>query len=87
MIDPNTGTEITNPRTLELLRVYKEELAVSFSADPGKFRYDNEKTFLLAIPYILDGNFSKDSRAWRATCKRLKIANTYKAITAYMKGT
>ena len=78
-----------NMRDATLKAVYAEELA------KARDRYQADYVWPASdLPLVVQRmnaaidrmSFNKDSPAWKATCKRLGIAHTYKAIRAYLAG-
>lgn len=69
------------------MKVYEECLRAAITSHPEEYRYG-----LDAIPGVLErmrvaicnGSYNKDSRAFRATCKKLGIKHTYSAIAHYL---
>ena len=69
------------------MKVYEECLREAITSHPEEYRYG-----LDAIPGVLEkmrpaiynGSYNKDSRAFRATCKKLGIKHTYSAIAHYI---
>lgn len=80
----------------EFVAVYWEELErqyagnekyMSFLATMPEGRNTLEGLAAYMTASLLKGSANKDGHAIKATCKRLKIKHTYKAISAYLTGT
>lgn len=71
------------------IKVYAEELAVAVRDHPDEYvgaPWPDAKTAQVVYRIgnaIKARTYNKDSRAFRATCKRLGVAHTYKAIDRY----
>lgn len=71
------------------MEVYAEELSKAVAAHPEDYGYGPD-----LVPVVVQRmraafsrrSYNKDSRAIKATCKRLGIGSTYKAINAYLEG-
>ena len=71
----------------KFMAVYEKHLRVSHQERPADYVYPTSE-----IPVVLHrmraaierGSMSKDSPAFKRTCKELGIAHTYKAIAAYI---
>lgn len=69
------------------IKVYERHLKEAVKADPDMYFYPYE-----AIPEVVQkikiaierNSFNKDSPAFKATCKELKIKHTYKAIGEFI---
>ena len=57
--------------------------AYALGSDEGPAAYVN-RVYPRMADAITRGSFSKDSRSFKNTCKRLGIPHTYKAIAAYL---
>ena len=69
------------------LDTYYQELKRARREHPEEYRWPESEIFEVSARMeaaILRGTFNKDSRAFRATCKRLGIKHTYKAINAFL---
>lgn len=67
--------------------VYREELARLVEERPSAYAYGIERVTEVAdkiCAAIKNGSFSHDGLAFRATCKRLQIKYTRKAILEYV---
>jgi hypothetical protein len=80
-------------RTLEMTnfdnfaQVYTEELEKAVKNFPEEYAWPVENVPTVAAKMVqafLAGTYNKDSRAVKATCKRLSIKHTYKEINAYL---
>lgn len=66
---------------------YTKQLILAVETHPEEYGYDTEN-----IPTVLNnmrgafksGNYIKESRAIKATCKALKIKHTYKDIQRFI---
>ena len=70
-------------------QIYTEELGKAVLAYPEEYTWPVENVPTVAAKMIQAfraGTYNKDSRAIKATCKRLNIKHTYTAINAYLKG-
>jgi hypothetical protein len=70
--------------------IYTEELARAVKDYPSEYRWPFKDVPVVAakmLDAVKRGSFNKDSRAIRATCKRLGIKHTYTAIRDYLAGT
>jgi hypothetical protein len=76
--------DLDSGRVESFLKEYKSQLERTYSPDTHLKGLDD--TFNRMAYAILDGTFSKDSEAIKATCKVLKVKFTYKAIKLYLKG-
>ncbi len=68
-------------------QVYAEELQKAVLAYPEEYVWPVENVPTVAqkmIQAFRAGTYNKDSRAIKATCKRLNIKHTYTAINAYL---
>lgn len=69
------------------MTVLEEELRKNIERSPGSYSPE-ARDMSVAIPKyraaILAGQMSKEGPAMKATCKRLKIRNTYEAIKSYV---
>jgi hypothetical protein len=77
---------MTNRETF--LATYHEQLRNAILTHPEEYAYpvsELEFVFARMTAAIERGSFSKDSPAFRATCKALGINHTYKAIKAYLE--
>lgn len=63
---------------------YYAELEAAY--DAGQYVENLPATFTRMLWAIVNGSYSKDSEAFRKTCKVLKIKHTYKAIDNYLRG-
>lgn len=75
-------------RLNEFCRVYAEKLKEAHATYPDDygFRADALPTVTgKMIAAIERGSFNKDGHAFKATCKALGIAHTYKAINTYLE--
>ena len=69
-------------------QVYTEELEKAVLKYPEEYVWPVENVPTVAAKMIQAfraGTYNKDSRAMKATCKRLNIKHTYTAINAYLK--
>ena len=67
---------------------YREELRRAVQEHPDDYHYSVEDVDAVAdrmIAAMQRGSYNKDGRAFKATCNRLRIPHTYKAINAYLK--
>lgn len=67
--------------------VYKEKLIESRQKNPESYSWPEsefETVFGRMVSAIQRGSFNKDSDAFKATCKELKIKHTYKAIQDFI---
>jgi len=82
---------MTPSNAATFLAAYTEELERAMREHPedyGTTQRDNTpearaKFAAHFVPGLASGKSSKDGRAVKATCRRLGIAHTYKAIAAY----
>ena len=71
------------------LAEYEKQLTLAVQNFPQEYGFGVEK-----VPYVIakfriaisEGTFNKDGRAFKATCKALKIPHTYKAINNFIFG-
>ncbi len=69
------------------LATYKEELIKSHNETPENYAWpisELDVVFSRMRAAIERGSFNKDSRAFKATCKRLKIKHTYRDIETFL---
>lgn len=69
--------------------VYTEELGKAVLKYPEEYVWPVEDVPNVAAKMIeafRRGSYNKDSRAIKATCKRLNIKHTYREINAYLNG-
>lgn len=70
------------------MEVYERHLRAAHKADPGIYAYPESEipTVLVRMrAAIAKGSMSKDSPAFKRTCKELGIKHTYQAIAEYIK--
>ena len=66
---------------------YSRQLYLAVQNNPDEYRYGVDKVPEVLVKIkaaIAAGTFSKDSRAFRETCKSLKIKHTYKDIARFI---
>lgn len=71
------------------MAVYERHLRAAHAEHPDEYRYSAEEIPAVLVRMraaIARGSMSKDSVAFRRTCKELGIAHTFKAIAAYLAG-
>lgn len=68
------------------MKVYHKELERAFINFPYEYVGSFQETYHRMALSIAEGTFNKDSVPFKQTCKTLKIAHTYKAIKAFLKG-
>ena len=69
------------------MEVYSEKLKEARKQFPHDYIWpESQHDFVLQRMRvaIARGSFNKDSHAFKATCKKLKIKNTYKAIKEFI---
>lgn len=69
------------------LEEYKAQLIKAVDEHPEEYAYpvsECEFVFARMNAAIEQGFYNKDSRAFRQTCKALKIKHTYQAIRAFL---
>ena len=67
--------------------VYREELTKQHSENPQDYAWPASEleTVLCRMRAAIEkGSFNKDSKAFKNTCKRLKIKHTYAAIREFI---
>lgn len=67
--------------------IYLTELQNAIKNYPEEYRFKLEESFGVAermIAAIYKGSYNKDGRAIKATCKKLGIPYTYKAINEFL---
>jgi hypothetical protein len=67
--------------------IYKEKLIEARKSYPEMYSWPDSETdlvFARMTKAIERGSFNKDSHAFKATCKELKIKHTYKAIQDFI---
>jgi hypothetical protein len=78
----------THPGNLQcFLDVYKENLLKQIRENPQDYAWDVsqfDEVFSRMAKAIERGSFNKDSKAFKATCKELKIKHTYTAIREFI---
>lgn len=70
--------------------IYHEELARAVREHNDEYGFPLAQTSIVAdkiLAAVRLGNYNKDGRAFRATCRRLQIPHTYTAIRAYLMRT
>lgn len=81
-------TNTIHPGNLQcFIDVYKEKLFEARKADPETYSWPESEfplVFERMTKAIERGSFNKDSYAFKATCKALKIKHTYKAIQEFI---
>ena len=68
-------------------QVYTEELEKAVLKYPEEYTWPVETVPTVAAKMVQAfraGTYNKDSRAIKATCKRLNLKHTYKEINAYL---
>lgn len=68
-------------------QTYLEELRKAVTEHPEEYAFGLDAVDLVwqkMLEAVLNGTFSKDGYAFKATCKKLKIKHTYKAIGQYL---
>jgi hypothetical protein len=69
------------------LDAYKEQLRLSHQNNPEQYVWplsELETVFNRMKQAIQKGSYNKDSSAFKATCKELKIKHTYLAIDCFI---
>ena len=76
---------------MKFAEIYAEELEKAVAANPEEYRFpkmatrESRASFVpVFVAGLATGSSNKDGRAVKATCKRLGIPHTYKAIAAYI---
>ena len=67
--------------------IYREELIKSVTANPSKYSFGLKGVDLVTdrmVAAFKARTYNKDGDAIRATCKRLGLSHTYKAINGYL---
>ena len=80
------GAIVTNGQ-IEFIRVYRIKLLESIKRDPSHYFWDVSEidTVMERIKAaILRLSFNKDTRAFKATFRALKIKNTWRDIETYL---
>jgi hypothetical protein len=65
---------------------YRAALVAAISAYPEEYRFSVDEAPTVAdrmLCAVAKGSYNKDGRAFKATCKALGLAHTYKAIDAF----
>ena len=74
----------------EFMKVYTEELQRIVEEYPDEYPWGGRTPVAHVAARMKDamivGSYNKDGRAFKATCKRLGIKYTYKAIREFCKG-
>lgn len=69
------------------LNEYKKQLEISHKNNPDEYMWpisQLDTVFDRMKAAIIRGNFNKDSKAFKATCKALKIKHTYRDIENFI---
>lgn len=77
------------PNTEKFLEIYKKNLRKSHEENPQDYAWpisELENVFKRMSDAIERGSFNKDSKAFKQTCKELKIKHTYRDIENFLKG-
>lgn len=77
-------TELDVDHYDDFMSAYWRELEAAWS--PETHRLSLQGTFAQMQWAIIEGKYSKESKAIKNTCKVLKIKHTYKAIQNYLEG-
>lgn len=67
----------------QFMMIYREELENAVREYPNEYAYSIDRVpevFAKMKTAMLRSSFNKDSRAIKATCKRLSVPHTYKAL-------
>ena len=79
----------TNPEKLEQFsKIYADALMECVASYPSEYAYTVADVPRVAYKMSVafgSGNYNKDSRAVKLTCKQLGIAHTYTAINAFLQ--
>ena len=102
-IQPTSDEElrrlIRDQNATKFMEIYQEELVRSIRTSPGKYRWasalveggptENIRRFCAQIKTALltNGNYSVTGEAFVATCTKLGIKNTRKAVEEFIAGT
>jgi hypothetical protein len=76
------------PNTELFLIEYKKNLIKSHSDNPNDYAWpisELDNVFKRMRDAIIKGSFNKDSKAFKLTCKALKIKHTYRDIEIFLK--
>ena len=74
---------------MNFLTIYLEELEKAVKNYPQEYLYGIQQVpsvYERMKSAFIKGSYNKDSRAIKATCKRLGIKHTYEAINKALKG-
>jgi hypothetical protein len=72
----------------KFLELYKRNLKEQITLDPQNYAWNISEldvVFERMRSAIIRGTFNKDSKAFRLTCKELKIKHTYKDIKNFIE--
>ena len=79
----------TNPEKLEQFsKIYADALMECVASHPSEYAYsmaDVPRVAYKMTAAFASGNYNKDGRAVKLTCKKLGIAHTYTAINAFLQ--
>lgn len=68
---------------------YHKQLHIAYTKSPDKFFWAAGTTVHMVVDRmqqaLIQGNYSNDGVAFRATCKALNIKPTYKAVEEFLK--
>lgn len=78
-------TDLDYYKFMDFCSVYYEKLVEQFELNPDDYMGTPESTYKRMKQAIAEGDFNKDSKAFKLTCKQLSIKHTYKAIREFMR--
>lgn len=83
-------TKIDEARFATFADLYRAALAQATKDHPEDYVWGRTATVegvaARMLAAVREGSFNKDGRAFKAVCKTLKIAHTYKAIYTWLEG-
>ncbi len=81
------NTNMMTDNTKTFLDTYKKELLKSVTSNPEDYSWtvdSLDEVFNRMSKAIVSGSFNKDSKAFKATCKTLRIKHTYRDIEIFL---